>query len=268
MTMTNAAPNLDTILDAKRRDLARRKRKTPIDAVRALASMQRRPEPLLSTVQENERVLLIGQIDYAPPANGVLDGHDPVAQAVHFARAGVDTIALFTDRGISSGGVEDLMFIARAVRSFNVPVITQNYIFDEYQVIEARAAGAAGVVLSAGMVDLRVLRILVSSTQRNRMTAIVEVANEAELASAIALSPQVIAFSNRSANGGDWLTAARRLRPLVPRHVHIAVSGGVGSFDEMAQVAALGVDAVFVDTPLLAPDNVPILRDLLRSSAG
>ena len=247
------------ILEAKRLDLAERKRKTPIDAVRALASMQGRPSPLLNTVTNGEPAMLIGQILYAPPDDGG-EGDDPVAQAVRFARAGIDVISLFTDAKIYSGGLDDVMYVVRAVQPFKLPVISQDYIFDEYQVVEARAAGASGVVLDSALVDGATLRTLVSSTQRNRMTAIVRVANEHALDAAIALSPPVISLALPLPRSPAEIAACRRLRQRVPAHIRVALDTPAQTGEDVALAGKIGLHALFVTDSLIQTEKLRVLR--------
>src|SRR5690606_4745573 len=98
MATKKLTPQLNTIIAAKRYYLAQRKAKTPLEAVRALASMQKRPSPILSTVAaEDEPAIIIGQIKHAPGFNGNVV-YDPVGTALRYIHRGVDAIALFTDQ--------------------------------------------------------------------------------------------------------------------------------------------------------------------------
>jgi indole-3-glycerol phosphate synthase len=138
MTTDNLPTNLEAILAAKRQFLMERRAKTPIAAVSALADMQRRPQPILNTVTNGSQVTLIGQITHS-------DTYDPVAATLRYIREGVDAVSLFTDQIVYRRGLDDLLLVSRGV---NIPVISQDYILDEYHVVEARAAGASALVLS------------------------------------------------------------------------------------------------------------------------
>lgn len=264
MTTKELVPQLDVILAAKRRSLSERKTKTPIEAVRALASMQKRPYPVLSTVADPGSVMLIGQIKYTIPETGSLgNNYDPVASALRFDQAGVDAIALFTDETLYQRGLDDLVLMSRAV---NLPVISQDYILDEYQVVETRAAGASGLVLHAAVIDSATLRKLVSATQRNRMTAIVQVANQEELDYALALSPYVIGIRSRDAATQMLdIKNARRLRDQIPSHIRVMFTDGLRSLDEVAAVAELGLHAVIVREAVIHETNpIQTLNHLLN----
>jgi indole-3-glycerol phosphate synthase len=247
-TTKDLVPTLETILAAKRQYLMGRISKTPIAAVRALASMQKRPQPFLSTVTNDGRVAVVGQIMYTVPENGG-DSYDPVGTALRYVRARVDAVSLFTDSTIYQGGLDDLMLVSRAV---SIPVISQDYILEEYQVVETRAAGASTVILSASVLDHAILRTLVSASQRNRMTAIVQVQDEDEMLSALDLSPHVIGLSRRDPNTQQLdMDMLYRLRPMIPHHIRVMITDAMQSLDEVAAVTKLGIDAVLVSDKLL-----------------
>jgi indole-3-glycerol phosphate synthase len=250
--MKNTA--LQEIMHAKHERLAQRKAATPLDAMRALAGMQKRPEPMLSTVTDDGHVMLIGQIRYG-------DSYDPVAQALRYAQSGLDGIALFTDNQIYDGAVKDLALITRTLP---LPVLLQNYLFDEYQVVEARAGGASSVTLIAEMLDPAALRVLVSVTQRNRMSAIVRVKNEAELEAAAAVCPSVMELGGRDpvTNALD-ICHIRALREKVPSMFRVLFYNRIVSYDEAKAVAPLKPDGVMVGARLLAQDGaVARLREI------
>jgi hypothetical protein len=127
------------IVAAKQERLRERQIKTPTAAVLALAEMQTLPRPILNIVTAGESVTVIGQITYA-------EVYDPVGTALRYARAGVDAVTFFTDQQIYVNGLEDLLLVSRGVSR---PVICQDFILNEYHVMEARAAGAAGLVLDS-----------------------------------------------------------------------------------------------------------------------
>lgn len=247
----------ETVLIAKRQALATRKAKTPIEAIRALASMQKRPHPVLGTVTQGAQTVLIGQICHQLTAGA----YDPVSSGLRMLRAGFDALALFTDQTIYDGGLNDLTLLARAV---NAPVISQDYIFDEYQVVEARAAGASGLTVYANILDLPTQRAVVSATQRNRMTAIVQVSNQDELTSALALSPQVIALESGAQLD---VLVIKRLREQIPFHMRTFIAHPLTTVEQVKAVAELQPDAVLISGTLTEQQHVvSTLRQILQTS--
>lgn len=257
---------LDEILEAKRRALEARKRNTPIEAVRALASMQARPLSLLNSVTASGSPLLIGRIAYTPPADDAVDGDDLIGSAVGYARAGLDAVSLFTDETVYDGGQDDLMFLVRAMQPLRIPVITEDYVLDEYQIVEARAAGASAIMLDTDCIDMTAVRALASLTERNRMTAIIRVSRESTLDAAIALSPQAIALRPGDLPGGANLDDAQRLRPRIPNHIRVVLDGGLMNVSDARAAALLGVHALILDGPLLEPRLITRIRAELSAN--
>ncbi|MCC6805591.1 MAG: hypothetical protein IT319_22105 [Anaerolineae bacterium] len=243
------------IILSKQDSLARRKAQTPLDAMRALAGMQKRPQPMLSTITDDGHVMLIGQVRYGTRS------YDPVTLALQYARAGLDGVALFTDNRIYDGGINDLALITRAI---SLPVLLQNYIFEEYQVVEARAAGASSLTLIADVVSAERLRELVSATQRNRMSAVVRVQTHAQLQAALAVCPAVIELGRRDPESGILkVDHIESLRAAIPASTRVLLYNRLRSFDEAAALAALKPDAVMVSPQLLSQeDAIPQLRDI------
>lgn len=265
MTTKKLTPRLDTIIAAKRYYLNQRKAKTPMDAVRALASMQKRASPILSTVAApDEPVIIIGHIKHNLGFNGSV-AYDPVGTALRYVNQGVDAIALFTDQIIYEDGLDDLMFVSNAVDS---PVISQDYVLDEYEIVEARAAGASALMLSAAVLDNDTLRRMVSATQRNSMTAMVQVHNADELRYAVSLSPHVICLSTDNPFTTEIevdLEMTRRLRDMIPNHIRVMVSENLKTLREVEIVAGLEVDAMMVSETLLdAAHNAENLRNVFK----
>ncbi|MBI1256465.1 MAG: hypothetical protein GC204_03250 [Chloroflexi bacterium] len=251
-------PVLHEIIIAKQNRLAQRKAATPLDAMRALAGMQKRPQPILSTVTDDGHVMLFGQIRYGTPS------YDPVMLALHYANAGLDGLTLFTDNRIYDGGINDLALITRAV---TVPVLLQNYIFDEYQVVEARAAGASSLTLVAELVDASTLRSLISATQRNRMTASVRVQNQTEMQTTLEVCPPVIEVGKRDLDTGILDVAhIASLRAEIPSTCRVLFFNRLRSLDEAKAVAALKPNAVLISPRLLAEDAaIPRLREIFAN---
>lgn len=245
---------LQAIIDAKRDRLEQRKASTPLDAMRALAGMQKRPPPLLSTVTDDGHVMLFGQIRY-----GV--AYDPVTLALSYAQAGLDAITLFTDDLVYDGGFNDLALITRALP---VPVLMQNYLFDEYQIVEARAAGAASLTLVAHLMDAATLRALVSATQRNRMSATVRVSNSEELHHALEVCPSVIDIGGRDPVSGTLdVKHIEMLRAQVPASFRVLIHNRLRTLEEAAAIAPLKPDGVLISPRLLEQDDaLPKLREI------
>jgi indole-3-glycerol phosphate synthase len=262
MATRELIPHLELIAAARRQYVIERKSQTPIEAVRALASMQKRPLPVLTTVPTHEQapVTLIAQVRVAAG-----DGAELESLAQHLMSAGADALSLFTDKGLQPHGLDDLVALTRAV---NLPIISQDVFVDEYQIVEARAAGASALVLRASTMENDLLRTLVSTTQRNRMTAIVEVNSFEEVAYAQSLSPYVIAISQIDAWTGEASDIpAADLRTAITGTTRVILAESLATLDDIQSAVDLQVDAVIVEPDfLLNPLHRKDLHHLLRRS--
>ena len=251
--------DLQTIIAAKRQLLQQRQERVPMPAVLALAEMQVHPRPLLNIVTDGSEVILIGQILLA-------ETYDPVAAALAHVRDGVNAVSLFTDDRVYSKGMEDLLLVARGLRS--TAVINQNYTLNEYHVTETRAAGASAIVAYSAALKRDDLRKIVSLAHRWKMTTIVQVSDEEEMAYAASLSPHVIGVGNGTALFFDPthdIALLKQLMPMKPFYSRMMPLGCLRHLEDVAAVVDLGVDAVICDTTLIAPrDTSEQLRALLE----
>jgi indole-3-glycerol phosphate synthase len=258
-------PQFEILIAARRQQVQERRALTPIEAVRALASMQKRPQPVLTSVPQTGQVALFGQINP--------DDDDPLLRAPRLldnirrlVQSRVDGIALVSDEPLYQQGLEDLIVISRELNHSDLPSIYRDIIVDEYQVVEARAAGASALLLQASVLEPTLLRALVSSTQRHRMTSIIEVRNRTELENALSLRPYAIAlcqvdpFTSQSLRG-----VLPELRQLIPASTHVVLAEALRTMEDVRFAVQLKVHAAFVAADLLLdPVHLVMLQSLFR----
>lgn len=246
---------LNEVLVHIRERVAQRQREVPISGLRALNSIQKRPLDLTSALRHREGVSLIVEIKRQSHHGKLLvEGrYEPDEIARFFAEMGVQAVAVATNPRYHLGELHHLTYVSQAV---NIPVLRQDFVFDRYQVYEARAAGADGVILIAALLGEYRLWDLVSFTQRMSMTAIVQVETEEELERALQADPRIIGISNV-----DWRTLAidlsktTRLARLIPDHISVVSMGGVRTADDVALMAEAGVDAIMVGEAIMSAPN-------------
>jgi len=254
---------VDTFLTQKKTILKQRMGHTSIEALRAMASMQARPIPFLTTVGAETAV--VGQIRYELPRTGDLSTrYDPVLVAQNYVEVGVDAVSMFTDAVPAYDPKVDMTLLNEAMRPEKIPVIFQDYALHEYDVVTARAAGASVVVLTSGIVSAERLRLLTSAVHRNRMTAVVDVFDRKQLLAALDWSPQVIGLSATHPLGTTVdMDHIARLREAVPPGQHVMITHPLHTLDDLRTAAGLGVDAVTVSDRLLLGGVADELREAL-----
>jgi indole-3-glycerol phosphate synthase len=238
-----------TILD----EILARKRARPLRAVQRDAAQAPRPRDLAAALRR-PGVSLIAEIKRASPSKGLLAPDlDPARLAATYEANGAAAISVLTDAHYFQGSLQDL----QAARSqVNLPVLRKDFVVDPYQVYEARAARADAVLAIAAALDDDGLAGICRLADELGMAALVEVHDEGELRRALAVGPRIVGVNNRDLRTFrvDLETTAR-LRPLIPAGVLLVAESGVHTADDVARLAAIGVDAMLVGESLVRSED-------------
>jgi indole-3-glycerol phosphate synthase len=251
-------PNiLGDILAHKRGELAERQRRTPVGELRRSAERAAPPLDFAAALAPHvrARVRLIAEVKKASPSAGVLDaGLDPVAQARTYARAGAAAISVLTDEKYFRGRLDDLVSVRAAV---SVPLLRKEFIVDEYQLWESRAAGADAVLLIVAALERDALRDLVQAAKGVGLATLVEVHDAAELDVALSVDAPVIGVNNRDLRTlTTSLAPSLAVLPLIPPG-RVAVSeSGIATRADVERVAAAGAHAILVGEALVRAGDV------------
>src|SRR5262245_7332135 len=178
---------LDRIVADKRDELTRRRTDVPLRALHQTCGTLPAPRPFEERLRPAPgRVSVIAEVKKASPSRGVLsDAVDPVALARTYASHGAAAVSVLTDEKYFRGHLDDLRAVRAAV---DVPLLRKDFTLDEYQVWEARAAGADAVLLIVAILDDAALRDLLAIAKGVGLAALVEVHTPAELDRALAQS--------------------------------------------------------------------------------
>lgn len=262
---------LDAIMRYHREQLPKIMRGTPLSDLRALASMTP-PAVDLAAALQHEGVSLLAECKKASPSKGLIaPNYDAVRLAQEYVRGGASAISVLTDARHFQGSLEDLRDVrealdARAVGR-DVPVLRKDFIFHEYQVYEARAAGADAILLIAAILGASDLEALLAVTRGLGMEALVEVHTEAELAKVLPVGPRVIGVNNRNLQTFevDFENTAR-LRDQIPAGVVVVAESGIKGPQDVQHMARIGVDAILVGEWLVrSKDPFKAARELVRA---
>lgn len=184
----------------------------------------------------------------SPSAGAIAETLDPVAHANAYVRGGAVAVSVLTDEAHFGGSLADLDAVARTV---SVPTLRKDFIIDELQLVEARGAGAAVVLLIARALESGRLRALAEAARGLGLATLIEVHREAELEAALVAEPTAIGVNNRDLDSFlTDLAVGERLLPLVPPGVLAIAESGVVSRGDVERMAAVGADLVLVGTAL------------------
>lgn len=217
-------------------------------------------------------VSLMAEIKRGSPSKGIfnIDVRAPV-QARKYALAGASVISVLTEPEWFKGSIEDLRAVRQVLEGMpNRPaILRKEFIFDEYQILEARLAGADTVLLIVKMLDVETLERLYKYSQSLGMEPLVEVQNAEEMTIAVKLGSKVIGVNNRNLETFDVdLDTTGRLRSMVPDTTIICALSGINTYDDVVMCKKDGVNAVLVGEAIMrAPDASVFISELCSGKA-
>jgi indole-3-glycerol phosphate synthase len=259
------------IVADKRVEVEERKQQEPLGALKR--RQDRIPTPQYSLVQSilegprgpssgGSRMQLIAEIKKATPSKGRL-----VATLEHRALArtytigGACAISILTESKYFQGSIDFLADCRVSIDGYypggRPAMLRKDFIFDPYQVWEARAYGADALLLIVSILTDDELRDLSQLAHELQMECLVEVASEDEVQRALQIEADVIGINNRDLRTFDVdLAVTERLRPLIPNDKVVAALSGVHSRADAERMAIAGVHAVLVGEALMTAGDV------------
>ncbi|NEY35722.1 indole-3-glycerol-phosphate synthase TrpC [Streptomyces sp. PRKS01-65] len=250
---------------AERQTARRRARISPGELDRRVAAAPP-PRDLVAALAA-PGLSVIAELKPRSPVKGPLTGdYQPVERALAYVRGGAAALSVLTHEEGFGGRVEDLAAVRAHV---GVPLVRKDFVVDEFQVREARAAGADAVLLIVAALTPRRLAELTEQVHRLGMTALVEVHDAAEARTALAAGARVIGVNHRDLRDFTLhrdLTA--RLRPLVGAGRPLVAESGVRGPRDAGRLYGEGADAVLVgETLMRSADPAAAVRALARATA-
>jgi indole-3-glycerol phosphate synthase len=248
---------LNEIMAHKRQEITEHRTILPLQDVRQMA--EDRP-PALDFVgalrSTPTHPALIAEVKRASPSRGVLRADlDPLPLAKIYSENGAAAISVLTDQKYFQGQLDDLQSIAD--RFEMIPLLRKDFICDPYQVYEARAAGAAAVLLIVAALSQNTLFELYTHIHQCGMDALIEVHSEEELERALALSPELVGINNRDLRDFSIdLATTVRLRALIPEEICVVAESGIHTRQDVAEVSAAGADAILVGEALVRAEDI------------
>ena len=263
-------PNiLDEIVAAKREELALVKEAMPLAAQQDRIAA-RPPALSLADALRGGNVRLIAEVKKASPSRGLLcPDFDPVQLARTYAENGASAISVLTDPRFQ-GEPEHLSAIKESDASGPAPVLRKDFIFDPYQVYEARAMGADTYLLIVAILSPTQLSELLALGRELGMDALVEIHDEAELQTALDTGAEIVGINNRDLRTFQTdLATTEGLAPLIPGDKLIVSESGIFTPEHLQRLGQLGVNAVLVGEALVtAPDTAAKVRELTAPVAA
>ncbi|NQW20449.1 MAG: indole-3-glycerol phosphate synthase TrpC [Chloroflexi bacterium] len=244
---------LGEIVEKRLVTIEQAKKTRSIKELRTIAENSSVPLSLQRAISAKRGISLIAEMKRASPSAGSLDpALDPAHRASLYCDAGAAAISVLTESDYFSGSIDDLAAVSIIARASRVPVLRKDFIVDEYQVHEARAAGADCILLIIACLDPMQYADLFSLSTSMGMDVLVEVFDEPELDIAMKIDPPIIGINNRNLKTlKTSLSVFETLAKKIPDdRIRVAESGMKNSTD-VERMGYAGAKAVLVGESLM-----------------
>jgi indole-3-glycerol phosphate synthase len=243
---------LERIVETKRQEVEGLEDRLP--ELRAAVERADPPRDFFGALSGGESVAVIAEIKRRSPGAGpIRPDLDPLQLAPMYERGGASALSVLTDRDYFGGSVDDLI-TARGLVS--VPVLRKDFIIDESQIYEARAAGADAILLIARILDDTRLRSLRLLAEELGMTALVEAHDDEEVDRAVASGAALLGVNNRNLKTFETrLDVTLGLLERIPPDVVMVSESGIRTREDVRMLGERGVHAVLVGESLLRQDD-------------
>jgi len=259
--MVRSVPDILARIVARKR-LQRRSPEYRRECERRLASREQRRDFAAALVAAPA---IIAEIKKASPSKGILcEAFDPVAIACDYERGGAAALSVLTDAEFFRGSLDDLTAARAVVR---LPALRKDFTLEEFDIVEAAAAGADAVLLITALHDASALRRLREKAQGLGLAALVEVHDEEEIAAALESGATILGVNNRNLHTFDvTLETSLRLAERIPSGLLRVSESGIFTPADVRRLREAGFDAFLVGEHLMkSPDRAAALRALVAT---
>jgi indole-3-glycerol phosphate synthase len=256
---------LDRIMAVKRAEVAAAKNAVPPSSIEQHAQKQGPARDFVSALRGRMKAgqaAVIAEIKRASPSNGLLrEQFVPAEIAKSYAAGGAACLSVLTDREFFQGAAEHL---AAARAACALPALRKDFVFDPYQVFEARAMGADCILLIAACLSAAEMKTLEDVALGLGMAVLVEVHDAAELDAALTLRTPLVGVNNRDLRTFETrIETTLGLLERMPAERIVITESGIASRAEVARLRGRGVNAFLVGEAFMrAPDPGTELRAL------
>ena len=246
---------LDEIIAYKKEELTETKRTTPLADQKQRAAEAGPVRGFGAALAAAGSIKLIAEVKKASPSKGVIrEDFDPIRVAATYEEAGATCLSVLTEKKYFQGSLAYLAAVRKAV---GLPLLRKDFIVDEYQIFEARAAGADAILLIAASLDRQQLEDYLGVARDLGLDVLVESHTYPDLDKSLLAGSRIVGINNRDlASFKVSLQTTFDLLKDLPDDRTVVSESGIQSRDDVARLEKAGVDAVLVGESLMREKDI------------
>ena len=254
--LLSAGGILDRIVEKRLERLNQAKHLAPLDdLIDACSRTNINHRSFEEAISRQDRTNIIAEVKRQSPSKGLIRADfNHLVIAEQYVSAGAAAMSVLTEEDFFGG---QLSFLREIHEQTEVPLLRKDFIIDEYQIYEARLAGASAILLITAVLDDELLKALINRAEALGLDALVEVHTEDEMCRAVTAKAKIIGVNNRDLTTFTVdLATSIRLSQLAPPTTFLVSESGITTRDEINQLKAVGYKAFLIGEHLMRQNEI------------